>query len=392
MKSDKYMLDAVSRQRGVVLLVVLLVTMAAAAAAIGFLARSDVELSCGQNMILRTQVDYLAESGLQHAKGILLQPQDIDAEYWGGEGHQQLVAGSDGYYDVTVARDTSDAMDRCNYTVTSSGYRKRGGQKTGECSLQAKLRIHPFIAYWQVNKEALPSAMTVYGDVYYHDTMDILGEINGDAYASDGITGTAVGQQYAGVSSPPVSLPGISEADYAPYYYIDSSCYTAAVINTDTLQDITLGPSSSNPAGLYYRDGNLSIDGNVVVHGTLVVKGNLQISGAGKLNEIVACKNFPALWVAGDLKIEEDDSKLDITGYAQIGHHIDMKHFNNAKIDVLGALYVLGNGVKNADGSASSVTIRGAPIKASLEIWRDESTLEKWSPAGGAFFKSINRD
>ena len=56
---------------GAALLVVLLVVMVITILSLGFLSRSDVELACGQNMVLHTHMDYLAESGLEHAKGLI---------------------------------------------------------------------------------------------------------------------------------------------------------------------------------------------------------------------------------------------------------------------------------------------------------------------------------
>ena len=91
-----------SKNRGSALLVVLLIVMAATILSLGFLSRSDVELACGQNMTLRTQMDYLAESGLEHARGLILNPQDVETEYWAGAVRQQLVAGSDDYYDINL--------------------------------------------------------------------------------------------------------------------------------------------------------------------------------------------------------------------------------------------------------------------------------------------------
>ncbi len=62
---------------GVALLVVLFIVMVITVLSLGYLSRSDVELACGENMILRTQMDYLAESGLEHARGLILNPQDV---------------------------------------------------------------------------------------------------------------------------------------------------------------------------------------------------------------------------------------------------------------------------------------------------------------------------
>ena len=96
---------------------VLFIVMVITVLSLGFLSRSDVELACGRNMVLRTQMDYLAESGLEHARGLILNPQDVAAEYWTGAAGQQLVAGSDDYYDVEVIRDSNDY---CNYIIDLS--------------------------------------------------------------------------------------------------------------------------------------------------------------------------------------------------------------------------------------------------------------------------------
>jgi type II secretory pathway component PulK len=88
------------KREGAVLLIVLFVVMAITVLSLGFISRSDVELACGKNMILRTQMVHLAESGLEHARGLILSPQDVDTEYWQGDVRQQLVAGGNDYYDV----------------------------------------------------------------------------------------------------------------------------------------------------------------------------------------------------------------------------------------------------------------------------------------------------
>ena len=80
-------MKSVKRQKntnGVALLVVLFIIMVIMVCSVGFLSRSNVELATGQNMSLRIQMDYLAESGLEHARGIILNPQDISTEYWTG--------------------------------------------------------------------------------------------------------------------------------------------------------------------------------------------------------------------------------------------------------------------------------------------------------------------
>jgi hypothetical protein len=116
-----------SERTGAALLVVLFIVMAITIMALGFVSQSDVELACGQNMVIRTKMDYLAESGLEHARGLILNPQDARTPdgYWKGGTNLQLTSGSD-FYDVQVDR---DANDFCNYIIDCSSYRLQEAEK-----------------------------------------------------------------------------------------------------------------------------------------------------------------------------------------------------------------------------------------------------------------------
>ncbi len=98
-------------RRGAALLIVLFIVMAATIISLSFLTRSDAELSGGQSMISHSQMDYLAESGVEHARGLILNPSGVDTgglDYWPGATRQQMTSGNDynDYYDVNVVRDT----------------------------------------------------------------------------------------------------------------------------------------------------------------------------------------------------------------------------------------------------------------------------------------------
>ena len=133
-------------RKGAALLVVLFVIMTIVVLSFGFLSKSDVELSCGVNMILRTQMDYLAESGLEHAKGLITgDPNNYSQNDWVASG-QQLTAGSDYYdidVDVLVAPDPCDPNEASNYSITSTAYRNKDGDRVGESVLTAELLVDP---------------------------------------------------------------------------------------------------------------------------------------------------------------------------------------------------------------------------------------------------------
>jgi len=145
-------------RKGVVLMVVLFVIMVLTALAVGFFSQRVIELSSGDNMALRAQMDFLAESGLEHARGILLNLDsfDMDGEaYWQGATAQQLTSGDD-YYDINVVRD--DANTTANlayYLVTCNSYREKYGQRIGESSISAVLRAprnYCPVAWWKLDE------------------------------------------------------------------------------------------------------------------------------------------------------------------------------------------------------------------------------------------------
>ena len=131
-------------EKGVALIVVLFIVMIATILSLGFLTRSDSELACGANMVMKTQMDYLAESGLEYAKGLIVN--DSNAVISWAVTDQQLYSGND-YYDVNVVSltvpDPNQPMQTFDYQIVSTGYREKNGQKLGESTLRAELCVDP---------------------------------------------------------------------------------------------------------------------------------------------------------------------------------------------------------------------------------------------------------
>jgi len=367
-----------SRKAGVALLVVLIIVMAITITALGFLSQSDVELACGQNMLLRTQMDYLAESGFEHARGLILNPQDVSGEYWTGSTGLQLAAGGD-FYDVTVVR---DASDRCNYMIDCDAYREEGTERVGLSRLRAELRLDPCIAYWAGVSTTIPSQMIIRGDVYCGGPLTNNGFIYGDVFAAGTISGVNItGRKNGSVASAPVAWPNLAVADFAPTYYVGSTPCSAQQI-----VDVNIPTPSSLP-GVWYGTGNVNIPGNVTINGTLVVGGNLTVSGTN--NVITAVKNFPALLVGGQV-LMKDGSSLEVNGLAQIEQPIavDPSPTITPRINVTGGLFIHNGGVTSP---SITVSVTAAPAIASIEIWPTAGTPKRWGQAAGAFFKSIER-
>lgn len=145
---------ACSTRPAVALLVVLFIVMAITVLTLGYLSKSDTELAAGENVKLKTQLDYLAESGLEHARGLLLYPKGVDLQgndYWPGASGQQLVSGDD-YYDVNIVyTDTNDANSY--YLITSTAYREVDSVRIAQSTMavQIPLNMPAPVKYWKLD-------------------------------------------------------------------------------------------------------------------------------------------------------------------------------------------------------------------------------------------------
>jgi hypothetical protein len=374
---------------GIALLAVLIVIIAITIISLSFISRSDGELQYGHNMKLHTELDYLAESGLQHARSLVLNPQDVtftSGNYWTGATAQQLDAGSPYYYDVIVSKHSTGATAACSFDVISNAYRLSGGLHTAESMLRTELRLDPCIALWAGGTTSL-TPVTVNGDVYCGGNLTNSREITGDVYAAGSITGSALGQKHTAVATPPVQWPGVTCASLAPNYYINTTAYAALSIDANSVTGYSSSASSGNPAGIVYHSGDLILNGPTTITGTLVVTGDLTVTGVG--NAITAMRNFPALVVGGKLTVESN-TNFTVNGLAVIGRNLTISPVGNTNFSVDGGLFIAEGSTINPPES-SSVTVTADHTKTALLLWPSSGSHTAWRQAGSAFFKNLQR-
>ncbi|UCF43195.1 MAG: hypothetical protein JSV99_11555 [Planctomycetota bacterium] len=381
-----------THRAGTALLVVLIIVMAITILSLGFLSRSDVELACGENTILRTQMDYLAESGLEHARGLIVNPQDVSSEYWTGAEGLQLVPGSNDYYDVNVVK-----LGECNYQITCDAYRMKNGERIGSSRLTSELRLDPVIAFWAGGAWQSEVQTTVNGDVYCDGSLGGEGDINGDAFAKLGITALYIeGRKNENVTQSPVAWAGLDINDFSSTYYYGLTSHSVQDISSGVYSNCTFGSALSEPPEVFYCAGDIELAGGVTINGMLVVGQNMIVSDANSssANVITAGKNFPALLVSGDA-IMRTAGTLQVNGLAQIGNRINVDDAaENVDIDIVGGLYIANGEIDGVNGSSlsNSINITAAPAIASIEIWPTPGNPVRWTPCGGAFFRSIERN
>ncbi len=372
---------------GVALLVVLFVVMAVTVLSLGFLARSSIQMAAGQNMAVRMQMDFIAQSALTHAKTLIMNPQDVTTGidgYWQGGSALQIAAGDD-YYDIAITRSAAGATNRCTYDIQCEGYRMPAGEKIAQSNLNVQLRLDPYIAYWAGGAATIPANVTINGDIYCSGNVTNNGTINGDVFTSGALTGLAAGQSYP-LAQANVNWPAISHAIFSPNYYINTTAYIPENLNNPNCADTSFGSTAGNPSGIVYRSGNLTLGQNVVIDGTLIVNGNLIVQGPG--NIITADKNFPALVVNGDL-IVELAGQLEIEGLVQT--NTMTVRADAANVTILGALFIQNSAMTVEPGYGGTINITAAPMLTSLKTYPSSGTYAKWTPVGGAFFKHVRR-
>ena len=378
------------------LLAVLFIVMAVTLISLGFVARSDRELACAANLSVRMQMDYMAETGLKHAEAFIVNPQSVDTVavgYWQGGTGLQIAAGSD-YYDISVVRDTSDATDHCSYTITSQAYRLNGVQKISKSSLTASLRLDPCVALWVGDTYASEIQMTVNGDIYCGNDLGGIADINGDAFAAGIIAASYIeGDENAGVASTdrPVEFPNIVIDTIKSQYMVGSSTYSVGQLSGDILSNTVLGPTMNNPAGIYYRNGNLKLDGSVKVYGTLLVRDDLQVKDSS--NVVIAQKNYPAIVVGRDLNVREF-GQLTVEGLVQVDDEIQIEsNCVNSYLTVTGGVFIKTHNIDITGGAGTDIQMvfTAAPEKTALEYKMTDGTSKRWTSVGGTFYKKISR-
>jgi hypothetical protein len=177
--------------------------------------------------------------------------------------------------------------------------------------LFAVVRLDPAIGLWTQTDATLRPNWTLRGDVRTQGNLinqAAAASLDGDIFATQ-LTGACLGQTrtYADVS---LDWPPVTST------YANLKCLTPGALAD------TLTTSLSGSPIIRRRIGDLSLGGNVAVTGMLLVTGNLTVTGSG--SRITAAKNFPALYVGGDLVLE-DANDFTVEGLAVIGGSLRLR-------------------------------------------------------------------
>jgi len=311
-------------QRGFALLAVLIIVGVAVVLSFAVLSETSLKAQASKNAALAAQADALCDSGVNLAMYYLLNPWNaptLQNGYWPGGSGISLGASVSGAIDVTVVKDLSKTNE---YVITAMG-KPQPTSSSGLChTAQARVRIQPGLKISRsisaVKAMTLSNGVTVNGDVACNGSLTNAAIINGTAY-SNGLVNTGLITTIASILTvePAVAPTATSIQQFATYAYADGRLYSRTAITTASIGsgvNETPGPTASNPAGIYYYNGNLTLNNNVKISGTLVVTGNVILNGTGI--SITPQNGFPGLIVLGEFRTRAGKS-MTIDGTTFVG-------------------------------------------------------------------------
>lgn len=294
------------------------------------LASSSLHAQAQRNSNLAAAADALAESGIELACYYLLKPWKAPAfngVFWPGAQNISLGGSVPGTIDVSVAF-LGTVSGRERYEITSTG---RAPSAAGALprTLRAIIDIAPYFhpkygAAFSSSSVAIPSGSTITSDIQVDGALVNYGRITGTVRSR---TWTNLGV-FSGTfdyldEGEKTAIPTSKQIfDYRNYTW-NGATYSAVRIPAAPAAGSVYGPTAANPAGVYYRDGAVTLAGYVTINGTLLVEGDLTMTGTG--NVIRPAEGFPALIAQKGVDLRHSvltTPDLTVNGLAWIGGSI----------------------------------------------------------------------
>lgn len=186
-------------------------------------------------------------------------------------------------------------------------------------------------------------------------TISPLGRITGNVLAG----GLSNGGVLSGVFTPSVNSDAVPTAsqikDFRTYTYNDQT-YSAQKLSSNTITG-TLGPTPSNPAGVYWNDTATTLGALAVVNGTLILRNGATLNVPSGVKVVTAAAGMPALVIDGSLR-QFGASVLTVNGLIYARQGITANNASVSGSTVTSTLAINGSIMFGEAGVAS--TYRGA--------------------------------
>jgi Tfp pilus assembly protein PilX len=320
------------RHRGMALMLVLVVVALVAVLGYAMLASSTTQAQISSNAASIAQADCLAESGVNYALYCLQYPYNSPtpaSTFWTG-GTISLGSSVPGTVTVLITNPSNDGL---NFLIQSStSYTGSNGAAISRTVNSSVLLTRVFGVANQAagfaSSVSFPASATVHitGDLHTTGSvvMNANSTISGNVYAQNLTLNNATPPAGFSQIATPASTVPTTVTDYTTYTYNGVS-YSAKLLTTDPVAGTTLGPTVTNPAGIYYTSNrNVNLNG-VTINGSLLIKGSgttgsLTVKAAG--NTITPMSGFPGLVVQNQLTTSGSNQSLTVNGLTWISKGI----------------------------------------------------------------------
>ncbi len=337
---------SVKHRRGMAMMLVICAVALAAVLGYATLATVGVQAQISENADAIAQADCLAESGFNYAMYNL----EFDATkvptgstpYTSPALSLPGTASNAGTYVVSTALvPPTGSLPSTTYQITSTG-----SVVTGSVNPTTIKRMITATVYL----DAPPVQPNQAGGFNSGLTFSLLDSIKGDVRVSGvfsllgSIVGGSVIQNLTTNPAPTVVT------DYSTYAY-GGLTYSATLLAADPAAGSTLGPTSSNPAGVYLSNNRTLNLRGVTINGSLIVKnGDIMLTNSST-NTITPQTGFPGLVVgkgtsnaanAGEIRVNGNNETLTVNGLVWAQYGIDKVGLVNlnSSITINGSLLV----------------------------------------------------
>lgn len=320
----------------------LVIMVMATAAVMGYamLASNSLQGQVSHSGVQSIAAANLAESGVNLAMYYLQKPAkapSLTNGYWPGQSNITFGKAMSGSASVTVSKVANLTN---TYDVVSIGRAVGNDGSTVTRKITARVKVNygysvSYAAGFNSSVQ-IPSMSTINGDLKTGGSlrMGLLSTINGTVYYVTDLLGSLLPSLSQKTSDAGEEFAPSNPKDYKTYTY-QGKTYAAVEIAASSLSNTTLGPTPTNPGGVYYRNGSLQLNGNVTINGSLQVGSGLTIKGSN--NQISPRDGLPGLVVKNDLKMDGANRSITINGLTWVGSGITQNASIGASITINGS-------------------------------------------------------
>jgi hypothetical protein len=302
-----------NNRTGMAMMLVMIAVALAAVLGYAVLANVGTQAQISENAAAIAQADCLAESGFNY--GMYQLENNAPSAFW-SSGTLSLGSTIPGTYSVTITPGTQ-------YKIVSTSSVSVG-------TVNPTTINRSVTAYVQLNTPAVPNkeAAVFNGPV----TWGLLDNIvDGVLAITSGSTITNNTSNVLPILPSDSSSPAPSSVtDFSVPYVYGGVTYSPTLLSTDPAAGTVLGPTASNPLGIYYVNNRIIDLKGVTINGSLIIKsGGVEVN-AGSTNIINPVEGYPGLVVnkstsnvagAGYLEMSGNKAVLTVNGlvWAQLG-------------------------------------------------------------------------